>query len=72
VSEWWLAVCVCMCVWQVWLSSGGSMSTVGDDLAIVRQDQLIKCDPADYKRRRTIAIQRAHGRSCGFTLQVCV
>ena len=45
-------------------------STVGDDLQVVKQDQLIKSDPSDYKRRRTIAIQRAHGGSCGFTLQV--
>jgi len=46
------------------------MSTVGDDLQVVKQDQLIKSDPDDYKRRRTIAIQRAHGGSCGFTVQV--
>jgi len=37
---------------------------------VVKQDQLIRSDPGDYKRRRTIAIQRAHGGSCGFTLQV--
>jgi len=46
------------------------LSTVGDDLEVVEQDRLIKSDPADYKRRRTVAIERAHGGSCGFTLQV--
>ena len=45
--------------------------TVGDELKVVKQDQLIKSDPADYRLRRTIAIQRARGGSCGFTLQVC-
>lgn len=48
----------------------GQRSTIGDDLDAVRQDRLIKSDPDDYKRRRTIAIERAHGGSCGFTVQV--
>jgi len=56
------------------MSSGDLQSTttttVGDDLQVLKQDQLIRSDPGDYKRRRTIAIQRAHGGSCGFTLQV--
>ena len=45
-------------------------ATVGDDLTVVKQDQLIRSDPVAYKRRRTIAIERALGGSCGFTLQV--
>ena len=60
---------VYVCVWQS-LPSLRLQSTVGDDLQVVKQDQLIRSDPGDYKRRRTIVIQRAHGGSCGFTLQV--
>jgi len=66
VIHWW-GWCVFICM-QAWLTSRAS--TVGDDLQVVKQDQLIKSNPSDYKRRRTIAIQRAHGGSCGFTLQV--
>jgi len=65
-----VCVCVCGAGRQAWSSVQTQQSTLGDDLQVVKQDQLIRSDPGDYKRRRTIVIQRAHGGSCGFTLQV--
>ena len=44
---------------------------MGKELDILKQDQLIKSDPVDNKRRRTVVINQQSDQTYGFTVQVC-